>query len=103
MHREGRVDTISLGHTDKPHRDKAYKTKFQEWKFGKNIPKDSAVWMILEARRRKRELNKGTRFWYGNQQVTTARAERSLKRCKIVPGNIDLASCECSRIFFVQA
>lgn len=73
-------------------RDKAYKIKFQEWKWVKNIPKDSAIWMILEARRRKRDLNKRTRFWHGTQQITTARVERSLKRHKIPPGNTDFTS-----------
>ncbi|KAF7514311.1 hypothetical protein GJ744_000081 [Endocarpon pusillum] len=72
---------------DVPHR--AYKAKFQEWGFYKNLPKPLAQYILVKANQRKREENKGTKFKIGGQEITLDRARRSLKRSKADMGALE--------------
>ena len=61
---------------------KAYKEKFKEWKWQKNLPGEHAQWMVAKANKRKREEAKDTVFIYGGSKWTKERAESSASRSK---------------------
>ena len=63
-------------------RVKAYKEKFKEWKWQKNLPAEHAQWMVSKAHKRKREEAKETVFIYGGSKWTKERAESSASRSK---------------------
>jgi hypothetical protein len=72
----------------------AYKTKFNQWGFVKNLSRDRANWMLVKASRRKEEENKDTVFEIGDRTFTVDRVQQSLKRTR---GDRDSVTLERSK------
>jgi len=63
-------------------REKPYKDKFKVWGWQKNLPSETAHFMVAKANERKRTMYKDTVFQFGGTTWTRERAETTAKRAK---------------------
>lgn len=62
--------------------DKLYKNKFSEWGWQKNLPADTALFMVQKAKQRKQRSNKDTIFHFGGREWPLQKAETTVSRSK---------------------
>jgi molybdenum-dependent DNA-binding transcriptional regulator ModE len=63
-------------------RDKHWKEKLDEWELIKNLPKQTAIW-VLEKEKRRRDKGKATVYKFGGKQLKLFDVEKKAKRIKL--------------------